>query len=72
MNPRTTEEIMKYNKAASDLVLKLGGEIDDLFSLMEDKDASWYKDYCHYTDKGFRYIGRHVADYLRNVLSKSE
>ncbi len=72
MNPRTTEEIMKYNEIASDLILGLGGEIDDLFELMKGKDSSWYKDYCHYTDEGFRYIGRHVANYLRNVLSKSE
>ena len=69
MNPRTTEEIMRYNKAACELVLKLGGEIDDLFSLMKDKDSSWYLDYCHYTAEGFRYIGQHVADYLRNAIS---
>lgn len=72
INPRTTEDIMKYNEIASDLILGIGGKIDDLFELMKDKNSSWYKDYCHYTDEGFSYIGRHVAEYIRNIISNGK
>lgn len=72
VNPRYTDDIIKYNNIASDLVSELGGDIDDLFGLMKDKDSSWYADYCHYTPEGFSFIGRHVADYLRNIIAKSQ
>lgn len=68
VNIRSTQEIIQYNQAAKKIILQEGGLIDDLFDVMQDKDASWYEDYCHYTPDGFVYLGQKVADYIRQNL----
>ena len=68
VNPRTTEEIMLYNETAKQVMKKLQIPVNDLFSVMKDKSAAFYKDYCHYTQEGFRILGKQVADTIRNFL----
>ncbi|MDR1630605.1 MAG: GDSL-type esterase/lipase family protein [Oscillospiraceae bacterium] len=64
-NPRTTEELRRYNAAAIRAAQAQGVEINDLFSLMEKRDESWYLDYCHYTPRGYALLGDAVAAFLR-------
>lgn len=68
VNPRTTEEIMLYNETAKQVMKNLQIPVNDLFSVMKDKSAAFYKDYCHYTQEGFRILGKQVADTIRNFL----
>ncbi|MDD4475759.1 MAG: SGNH/GDSL hydrolase family protein [Eubacteriales bacterium] len=69
-NPRTTDEIRRYNLAAVEVAKAHGVEIDDLFSFMEYRDESWYSDYCHYTAAGFIALGEEVAAFIRTKMQK--
>lgn len=66
-NPRSNAEISRYNSAA---VEALGREviIDDLNAFCRDFGEEMYADYCHLTPEGFRLLGLHVAETIRNNL----
>lgn len=67
-NPRTTAEIARYNALAADAARAAGVQINDLFAFARDWPSALYRDYCHYTDEGFRQLGLRVADVLREAL----
>lgn len=66
--PRTTEELRRLNAAARDVMARLGVPVNDLFSLMEHKPASYYCDYAHFTEQGFRLLALQVAGTIRRYL----
>lgn len=68
VNWRTNDEIIKYNNAATEALKSKDILIFDAFSLLKDKPAHFYSDYCHFTDEGFQEFGRLVADYLKTLL----
>jgi len=68
VNERTTEDIIKYNKAACELMDNLGVEVDDLFGAAKDLSADYYRDYCHYTEEGFSLLGERVASFIKERL----
>ena len=64
VNPRTNEEIIKYNSKAKRILEKRGVIIHDLFEMLKDKDESFYSDYCHLTPQGFEYLGKVIAQFI--------
>lgn len=68
MNQRTTEEIKLYNEAAIKAFEGKDIYIDDAFALFEDKPSSFFIDYCHLTEEGFQLLGKHVGDFIMNIL----
>lgn len=71
-NPRTTEEICRYNEAAVRAAREEGATVDDLFAFARDLAPSCYQDYCHYTPEYFALLGRQVASFLREALREQE
>ncbi len=67
VNPRTTAEIKAYNKAAVN-ALKNEIYIDDVFSEYENLTEDYFSDYCHLTEAGNEMLGKHVAEYIKNLF----
>lgn len=67
-NPRTRPEIESYNKAAIEALGEYGVLIDDAYEFLKDEPSSLYADYCHLTEDGFKKLGKHVADFVRELL----
>lgn len=68
-NPRTNDELCRYNEAAAAALAGSGVEIDDLAAFCRPFDEKMFRDYCHFTDEGFSRIGLHVAETLRRALA---
>ena len=68
VNPRSNEEISRYNQAAKDIMRALGVQVDDIYAFLRDWSTDLYADYVHLTDDGFRILGEHVAGVIRNAL----
>lgn len=67
LNPRSNEEISHYNSRA---VRTLSGmcETDDLNSFCADWNEEYYRDYCHFTEKGFQLLGCRVAEKIKEYM----
>jgi lysophospholipase L1-like esterase len=65
LNPRTNGEIEHYNAVANGLMRKLGVPVNDLYAVMKDKPASSYKDHAHFTEDGFKVLGKVVAKVIQ-------
>lgn len=66
-NPRTDEEIARYNRAA----VEACGEdvlINDLFAVTKTYGEEMYADYCHLTDEGFEQLGKTVAEFIGPLI----
>ena len=63
-NPRTTEEIRRYNAAGVVAAKAEGAVVNDLFAATEHWPASDYADYCHFTPAANARLGRLVAERL--------
>jgi len=61
INPRTTEEIMEYNRVVKEVAQELGLPVNDLFAFTRQWDAALYKDYCHFTPEGYQRLSEKVA-----------
>lgn len=69
LNPRTNQEIETYNAVARDVMNKLGVTVNDLYTVMKDKPSSWYLDYCHLTDNGYRLLAERVSHSILETLN---
>lgn len=67
-NPRTTEEIRKYNDVAIDVMKKLNVPVNDLFTLMENASSSLYSDFCHFTNAGYKILADQVTKTIKEFL----
>lgn len=67
---RFEADVDAYNKAASSVAQELDVEIDDLFKVVMDagRDDIMSQDGVHYTDEGYRVLGKAVAAFLRPFL----
>ena len=68
VNPRNNEQISEYNQAAIRTMHELGVQVDDVYAFLKDWDEDAYADYVHLTDDGFRRLGSHVAQVIRDAL----
>jgi len=67
-NPRSNREIVEYNAVARAVMGKLGAPINDLHALMADKPASFFIDYAHFTEEGYKILADTVAKVIRQNL----
>ena len=68
INPRTNEEISRYNEIAKAVASKNNVLVNDLFAITQAWDSSYYKDYCHFTDEANVLLGQAVATALKTYL----
>ncbi len=68
VNPRSNEEVDKYNKLATSVCKKEEVTVIDYNAYMKDWDGDCYKDLCHLTPEAFSVLGEKVASVLRKYL----
>lgn len=68
INPRTDEQILRYNRIAAEVAEKNGVPVNDLFAVAQSWDSSCYRDYCHFTPETAKQLGKIVAARLRTYL----
>ncbi len=64
-NPRTTEQIKRYNEIACEVMAKENIEVNDLFAFTRDFDKSLFADSCHFTDAASQIIAKQVAKHIQ-------
>ena len=69
VNPRTDEEIDRYNSAAVKVCKEKLVPVIDLNKFCRDWDSSFYSDYCHLTNEGYKCLGEEVANRLKRYLN---
>lgn len=58
-----------YNQAAIDIVCKYGGDINDLYGLLKDRQTEYHSDQTHfYTKEGTRVITNQVIEHIEKAL----
>ncbi len=67
-NPRTNEEISRYNAIAQAVAENNHVPVNDLFAVTKQWDSTCYKDYCHFTEEANQRLGKAVAEALRPML----
>ncbi|MBQ3150210.1 MAG: hypothetical protein IJB86_03080 [Clostridia bacterium] len=67
-NVRTTADIARYNDAAKKALENRNIAINDLFEITKDWDASFYADYCHFTQESNKILGNSVASELKKYF----
>ena len=67
-NPRSNEEIDRYNKSAVEIAKKHGVAINDLNSYMRSWGSECFSDTCHLTTEAFAILGNEVARILKEFI----
>ena len=67
-NPRTTEDIRRYNEIATAVMKELKVEIDDLFAAALPWGSEAYVDYAHFTPEYFGKLGELVAGCIEKYV----
>ncbi len=67
-NPRTNEDICKYNETAKEVMEAKGIEAVDLYALAAGWPSPLYKDYCHFTPEGYRRLAAKIIEFIRAVV----
>ena len=67
-NPRSTEEIARYNAAAVKVAKEEGIYVNDLNSFCKDWGGECYADYCHYTNESYKLIAEEIKRYIKEIL----
>ena len=68
MNPRSTEEISRYNAAAIKVAKEEGVYINDLNNFCKNWGAECYADYCHYTKEAYKLIAEEVKRFIKEII----
>jgi len=68
-NPRTTDEIKRYNEALVSAAETNGVYVNDLFQISESWDESYYQDYCHFVESAYAVLGKTTAAIIRKLLN---
>jgi hypothetical protein len=59
-----------YNQAAVEIVRKQGGDINDLYGLLKDRQTEYHSDQTHfYTKEGTRVITNQVIEHIEKALN---
>ena len=64
VNPRTNEDVDRYNAIAVDVMSKNGIAVNDINAYMRDWGSEYFTDLCHLTSDGFALLGKYVAEKL--------
>lgn len=71
-NIRTNEEIIQYNAVALEVAKEQGVFTEDLFTFMENWDASNFIDYVHLTPNAAQRLGNHITDVISKIIKGDE
>ena len=66
---RYNREIEQYNEVAKKLMESLGGAVNDLYSITQSFDESYYADWVHPNDKGAEILAETVVKSIRKECS---
>ena len=66
--PRSTEDIMQYNRIASEVMKDCDVPVLDLFETAQQWGAEYYLDYCHYSEEGNRKLAEDVCRCIEEYL----
>ena len=62
VNPRSNEEVDRYNEIAKAVMAANGIAVSDLNAFMKDFGSELFTDLCHLTPEGFAKLGEFVAE----------
>ncbi len=65
---RYNSEIEEYNKSATKRLKELGVEINDLYSVAQKFDESYYADWVHFNEKGAKILAEKVINKIMEVI----
>ena len=68
VNPRTNEQISRYNEIAKEIATETQVEVLDLYAFTQDWPEESFRDYCHFTESAFAELGKEVAGRLAKYL----
>ena len=68
INPRSNDEINRYNKLAVAVCEKEGIDVNDINGFMKDWGEEHFTDTCHLKKASFAILGEEVAKILRKYL----
>lgn len=68
INPRSTEEIIEYNKVAKKVCKENNVTLNDLFALCENWSADMFKDYTHFTDSANQQLASQVCEEIKKLF----
>ena len=63
-NPRTNEDIRRYNETAKRVMDNEGIGVLDLFELAAGWPSPLFKDYCHLVPEGYHRLAERIAGYV--------
>ena len=70
VNPRSNQEIEKYNAIACKIMNEQNVRVYDLFKVVKSYGESCFKDYCHLTEEYNAKLGNYVANLIREIIKK--
>ncbi|MBQ2954947.1 MAG: SGNH/GDSL hydrolase family protein [Clostridia bacterium] len=59
--PRTTDDVVRYNRVAQRVMDRLNVPVNDLFSVAAEFSAGMYKDAVHFTPEGYQVLAEAVV-----------
>ena len=68
INPRTTEEIVEYNRILKEVAREKGLPINDLFEESKEWGEEFYLDYCHLVEEGYERLAKKVTEAVSHYL----
>lgn len=68
VNPRSNEEIERYNRIAVEVATDAGIMVNDLYAITKTYTADMFRDYCHLTEPACEKLGKAVAEFLQQTL----
>ena len=68
INPRTNEEIERYNHIAADIAKQENVIVKDLYQLAKGFGENCFHDYVHFTDEYSQKLGKSVSEKILSIL----
>ena len=68
VNPRTNDEIERYNMIAKKVANTMGIIVNDIYQYVCSWDSDCYSDYAHFTDSSYENLGNEIAHRLKQML----
>ncbi len=65
---RYNSEIEEYNAKATELMKELGVVVNDLYSVAQKFDESYYADWVHFNEKGAKLLANEVINKIKEVI----
>ena len=70
INPRTSEEIERYNRIATAVCEKENVAVKDLYKIAQGFGVDSFSDYVHFKDEYSEKLGRFVSDAILSIIKQ--